>query len=160
MECNGEYRINMITIRNTQRKIKIDTAHLKRDAQTILDALDYSDFDLGIWLTSNKTIQTYNKEYRHKDKPTDILSFPYHTQLKAGNRIKVKSEEDKNLGDLIIAPEYVMHDLPKWNTTFEKHMQRLLVHGICHLLGYDHIKDEDYKIMHKKEVQLLKKLEL
>ena len=148
----------MITIKNTQRKIKMNTAHLKKDAQTILAALNYSDFDLGIWLTTNKTIHKYNKEYRHKDKPTDVLSFPYHTELKAGERIKVASEEDKNLGDLILAPEYIMHDLPKWNTSFEKHLQRLLVHGICHLLGYDHIKDEDYKIMHRKELQLLKKL--
>lgn len=148
----------MITIRNTQRKIKIDLAKLKSDAQLVLDALGYSDFDLGIWLTSNKMIHKYNKEYRGKDKPTDVLSFPYHTELKAGQRIKVKTEEDKNLGDLIIAPEYVMHDLPKWNTTFEKHMQRLLVHGICHLLGYDHIEDTDYKIMHRKEMALLKKL--
>ena len=148
----------MITIRNTQRKIKINSAQLKKDAQTILDALDYSDFDLGILITTDKTIHKYNREYRDKDKPTDILSFPYHTELKAGQRIKVKSEEDKNLGDLIIAPEYVMHDLPKWNTTFEKHLQRLLVHGICHLLGYDHIEDADYKIMHKKEMVLLKKI--
>jgi rRNA maturation RNase YbeY len=148
----------MITIRNSQRKIKIDIRQLKRDAQTILDALDYDDYDLGIWLTTNKTIHKYNKEYRHKDKPTDILSFPYHTELKAGERIKIKSEEDKNLGDLIFAPEYIMQDLPKWNTTFEKHLQRLLVHGICHLLGYDHIKDVDYKVMHRKELQLLKKL--
>lgn len=149
----------MITIRNTQRKIKIDIANLKHDAQTILDALEYSDFDLGIWLTSNTMIRKYNNEYRHKDKPTDVLSFPYHTELKAGQKIKVKAEEDKNLGDLIIAPEYVMHDLPKWDTTFEKHLQRLLVHGICHLLGYDHIEDEDYKVMLKKETQLLKKIQ-
>ena len=123
-----------------------------------LDALEYSDFDLGIWLTTNKTIRAYNKKYRDKDKPTDVLSFPYHLELKASKRITIKSEEDKNLGDLIFAPEYIQADLPKWNTTFEKHLQRLLVHGICHLLGYDHIKDEDYKAMHKKETQLLKKL--
>lgn len=148
----------MITIRNTQRKISIDVNRLKRDAQTILDALDYSDFDLGIWLTSNKMIRTYNKEYRDKDKPTDVLSFPYHTELKAGKRIKVTSDDDKNLGDLILAPEYIQNDLAKWETTFEKHMQRLLVHGICHLLGYDHIEDKDYKVMHKKEMELLSKL--
>lgn len=148
----------MINIRNSQRKIKVDVNQLKQDAQTILDALDYSDFDLGIWLASNTTIHKYNREYRKKNKPTDILSFPYHTELKAGKRIKVKSEDDKNLGDLIIAPEYVMDDLPKWETTFEKHMQRLLAHGICHLLGYDHIEDGDYKVMKKKEDQLLKKL--
>ena len=130
----------MISIKNTQRKISIDVNRLKADAQTILDALDYSDFDLGIWLTTNATIRKYNKEYRHKDKATDVLSFPYHTALKAGQRIKVKEDDDKNLGDLILAPEY------------------LLVHGICHLLGYDHIEDKDYKIMHKKEMELLKLL--
>lgn len=149
----------MITIRNTQRKIKIDVKKFKKDAQIILDALDYSDFDLGIWLTSNAMIRKYNKQYRSKDKPTDVLSFPYHSDLKPGKKISVKTEEDKNLGDLILAPEYIMHDLPKWNTTFEKHLQRLLVHGICHLLGYDHIKDEDYKLMLKKEKQLLKSLQ-
>lgn len=148
----------MIRIRNTQRKIKIDTNMLKHDAQKILDALGYSDFDLGIWLASNRTIQSYNKQYRQQDKPTDILSFSYHPTLKAGQKISVQSEEDKNLGDLIIAPDYVVNDLPRWNATFEKHMQHLLVHGICHLLGYDHIADEDYKIMHKKELQLLKKI--
>lgn len=148
----------MITIKNSQRKIKINIAQLKRDAQIILDALNYSDFDLGIWLTTNKAIQKYNREYRDKDKPTDVLSFPYHPDLKAGKRITAKSEDDKNLGDLILAPEYIAHDLPKWSTTFEKHLQRLLVHGICHLLGYDHIKDEDYKVMNRKETMLLKKL--
>lgn len=148
----------MITINNTQRKVKIDKAQLKKDAQTILDALGYSDFDLGILLTTNKTIQHYNKEYRSKDSATDVLSFAYHPHVKPGKKIVAKSEEDKNLGDLILAPEYILNDLPQWNTTFEKHLQRLLVHGICHLLGYDHIKDEDYKIMHKKEAQLLKLL--
>ena len=83
----------MITIRNTQRKVSIDVKRLKVDAQTILDALDYSDFDLGIWLTSNKMIHSYNKEYREKDKPTDVLSFPYHDTLKAGQRIKVKDDD-------------------------------------------------------------------
>lgn len=149
----------MITIRNTQRKIKINTSQLKKDAQTILDELGYADFDLGILITTNKKMHAYNKEYRGKDKPTDVLSFPYHTNLKAGQKIKIKSEEDKNLGDLILAPEYILHDLPQWNTTFEKHLQRLLVHGMCHLLGYDHIDDADYKIMHKKETILLNLLQ-
>ncbi len=149
----------MIVVRNMQRKIKINTAQLKKDAQTILDALDYADFDLGIMLVTDAAMQEYNKEYRDKDKPTDVLSFPYHPELKAGKRITVKMQEDKNLGDLILAPNYINHDLSKWNTTFEKHLQRLLVHGICHLLGYDHIADADYKKMHKKEMSLLKILQ-
>lgn len=148
----------MITIRNTQRKIKINLTKLKQNAQKILDALDYADFDLGIWLTTNNTIQKYNREYRNKDKPTDILSFPFHPKLKAGERITVKSPDDKNLGDLIIAPEYVKTHAKKLGIAFEQHMEVLLVHGICHLLGYDHSKDKDYEIMGKKEQMLLKKL--
>lgn len=149
----------MITIKNTQKKIAVDVAQLKKDAQTILDALDYSDYDLGIWLTTNATMRKYNKEYRQKDKTTDVLSFAYYPNLKPGERIEPCCDEDKNLGDLILAPEYIFNDLDRWGTTFEKHLQTLLVHGICHLLGYDHENDHDYKAMHKKELALLKKLE-
>ncbi|MGE0206334.1 MAG: rRNA maturation RNase YbeY [Candidatus Babeliales bacterium] len=148
----------MITIKNTQRSISLDLKKLKDDAQTILHALDYSDFDLGIWLTTNKTIHHYNKEYRHKDKPTDILSFPFYPELKAGERIHASAADEKNLGDLIISLEYVQKAAKELGVPFYKRMQVLLVHGICHLLGYDHIKDEDYKVMHKKELFLLKKL--
>lgn len=148
----------MILIKNSQRTITLDTNRLKKDAQIILDALKYSDFDLGIWLTTNKTIHKYNRDYRHKDKPTDILSFPFYPDLKAGERITALTDEDKNLGDLIISLEYVQADAKKLGVTFEQRMKRLLVHGICHLLGYDHIKDEDYKVMYRKEMALLKKL--
>lgn len=148
----------MIIIRNTQRKIPIDVKKVRQDVQIVLDALRYHDYDLGIWFTSQTTIRAYNRMYRHKNKVADILSFPYHTNLKAGERILARNPEDKNLGDLIISPEYVQHDLARWDQTFEKRMQALLVHGICHLLGYDHIKDDDYKVMKRKETALLKKL--
>lgn len=149
----------MIKIKNTQRSVALDLHKIKQDAQAILNELDYSDFDLGIWFTSNKTIRAYNKQYRNKDKATDVLSFAFHDHLKAGERIKARNDDDKNLGDLILAPQYIVDDLPRWNDTFEHHMQRLLVHGICHLLGYDHITDEDYKVMKRKEMSLLKKIE-
>lgn len=148
----------MITIKNQVNKIKVSEKKLKTDAQKILDILKYSDFDLGILLTTNKTIQRYNKTFRHKDKPTDILSFSYHADLKAGEKIKPKTDEDKNLGDLIISLEYVENDAKKWEQTFAQRMRILLVHGICHLLGYDHEKDEDYKVMHKQEQKILKLL--
>lgn len=145
----------MISIKNNTRTIKFDSAQFAQDAQQVLDALKYHDFDLGILLTTNKTIRQYNKNYRQKDKATDILSFPYHPDLQAGKRITVRSEDDKNLGDIIIALEYVQKDAPNWGHTFEHRMRVLLVHGICHLLGYDHIEDADYEVMRKKEAQLL-----
>jgi len=145
----------MIQIKNSQRTIKIDTAQLKKDAQTFLTALGYEDFDLGIWVTTNATIKKYNRDYRHKDKPTDILSFPYHDTLKAGKRIIVREPEDSNLGDLIISAQYVEKDATRMGISFDRRMRRLLVHGICHLLGYDHMKDSEYKVMLAKERELL-----
>lgn len=148
----------MILLKNRQRKIQLDTQRLERDAQALLEILDYADFDIGILITTNRTIKNYNREYRHKDKPTDILSFPYHPELKAGKRIKVRFPEDKNLGDIIISAEYVVQEAQKYGVTLYERLQVLLVHGICHLLGYDHITDHDYNIMHAQETYLLQEL--
>ncbi len=149
----------MILIKNEQENIDFDSSTLKKQAEKILEHLGYQDFDLGILLTTNDEIQKYNREFRKKDKPTDILSFPYHTELKAGDRIKPEVEEDKNLGDIIISLEFVKKDAPeRWSQTLEERMPILLAHGICHLLGYDHIKDEDYQIMKKQEKTLLNQI--
>lgn len=145
----------MITIKNSQRKIKCNTSSLQQDAQRILNFLGYHDFDLGIWLTTNKTIHRYNKEYRAKDKPTDILSFAYHPYIKAGEKIVVQHDEDKNLGDLIISLEYVQNVADELGVTLAERMRILLVHGICHLRGFDHETDAQYKVMHKEEKRLL-----
>ena len=153
----------MINIKNTQRTIPLDKAVLKATAQKILDILGYSDYDLGIWFTTDKTIRKFNKEYRHKNSATDILSFAYHSDLEAGERITPESDDDKNLGDLIISPLYVKAQLhadrgSQMDTTLDQRLTVLLVHGVCHLLGYDHETDEDYAVMDKLEREILSKL--
>ena len=146
----------MIRIINKQRTIHVDSKKLASIAQSMLAVLDYDDFDLGIWLTTDKTIHRYNKIYRNKDKSTDILSFPYHSDLKAGDRIAVRSEEDKNMGDIIISLAYVKRKAPEWNRTFEEHLIALLAHGVAHLLNYDHQTDEEFAVMQRVEKKLLK----
>ncbi len=148
----------MILIENNQNLIPVDILEIELMAQKILNALEYADYDLGILITTNEEMHHYNKEYRGYDKPTDILSFPYHPDLKAGERISVQTEEDKNLGDIILAPLYIQNDLDRWEQSFDTRIKILLVHGICHLLGYDHIEDADYEIMKQKEEELLKLL--
>ena len=73
--------------------IKINVKKIESNIFLMLDFLDYNDFDIGVWFTTNRTIRSYNKTYRKKDKPTDILSFPYHTTLKPGEKIKIKTPE-------------------------------------------------------------------
>ncbi len=146
----------MILIKNDQT-FPINTQVLEQNTQTALNTLDYADFDISIILVKPEVMQNYNKQYRDKDKVTDILSFPYH-EINAGDRIVAQNEDDKNLGDIIICPQYVMDDLERWQMNFDNRMNVLLVHGICHLLGYDHIEDADYEVMKKQEALLLDKL--
>ena len=148
--------MNMIKIQQRQKKISFNAQLFAKKAELILAHLGYQDFDLGILLTTNATIRQYNKLYRNKDKATDVLSFPYHEELKAGKKIKVTCDEDKNLGDLIISLPYVYDNNHHLRGTFEQRMDRMLVHGICHLLGHDHIQDADYRKMIRLENQLLK----
>lgn len=142
----------MITIKNTQRSIKIDTKQFIHDAQAALKELGYENYDLGIWFTTNATIQKFNKQYRAKNVPTDILSFPFHA-LQPGKKIKPRTQEDENLGDLIISAKYV-HDLYP-DDLFYPRLQKLLVHGVSHLLGHDHDTPETDAQMLELEERLL-----
>ena len=148
----------MITIKNQQRRFEVDKQRLVHIVAHVLDALNYADFDIGILVTTNKTIRIYNARYRNKDKATDILSFSYHTDLKPGKRIRVTSEEDKNLGDLILSFEYIHTSAQELNVSFMDRLKLLLVHGILHLLGYDHETDQQFRTMQKKESSIVKTL--
>jgi rRNA maturation RNase YbeY len=151
----------MILIKNKQRKIKVDIKKLHAQAEKMLGVLGYPDFDLSITLTTNQTIRKFNKNFRHKDKATDILSFPFHPDLQPGQKIRIKSEEDKNLGDIIISLEYAQKDAGKnWNRTFEHHLTALLAHGLAHLIGHDHNTDKEFKDMLKAEKMLLNAINL
>lgn len=146
----------MITIKDTQRKINVNKKKLKQDAQTILDKLGYEDFDLGIWLTTNATMRKYNKKYRNIDKATDILSFPFYPDMHPDQKIEAPTEAEKNVGDIMMSPEYIKDHAHEWKQTFDQRITATLVHGICHLVGYTHVNDEKEDVMKKKEQELLK----
>lgn len=151
----------MIKITNRQRKIKVNISALKRDLAVLLETVGYANFDIGLLITTNKSIQKYNREFRHKDNPTDILSFPFYPKLKAGEKIVITDPRDTdsfNLGDMIISAEYVWDQVGQDQAACAVRMRVLLVHGLCHLLGYDHMHEADYKKMHAKELALLRRL--
>lgn len=145
----------MINIKTRQKKIKVSISRIRKNIKSMLASLGYEDFDIGVFLTTNKTIKKFNKEFRKKDKATDILSFPYHSDLKPGDRVVINSPDDKNLGDIIISLEYAKKDAQAKNCSLEHHVNVLLAHGIAHLIGYDHKADCQYKAMQKKEKELL-----
>lgn len=153
MACDD--RSCVIILRITQRRIKIDNEWITMTADKIMSAAGYAGWGVGIWITTNKTIKQYNATYRHKDKPTDILSFPFYPKLKPGKRPKAVEPDDFYLGDIIISAERVEKDALDLHVTFDERMTVLLVHGICHLLGYDHETEAQFRVMHAREEELL-----
>jgi len=148
----------MVNINNEECTTALNMEQFEKDAQKILTLLGYQDFDLGILLTDNQAIQSFNRDFRSKDEPTDILSFPFHPDLQPGEKIIVESEDDKNVGDLIISLEYIKELCEQENKTINEHLKTLLCHGICHLLGYDHYTESSDAIMREKESWLAARL--
>ena len=99
-------------------------------------------------LSNNKSIKKLNKNFRNKDKPTDILSFPSNKKLK-----KIK---ENYIGDIIISYNFI--DKPKSQSLkfFKEKLIKTFIHGFLHLLNFDHIKDSDYLKMLKEEELIYK----
>ncbi len=148
----------MIFIKNSQKQIPINLKQVRKWGQIIMAELGYEDFDLNIWFCGARTIAQYNEQFRNKKEATDVLSFPFYPDLKAGERIQAIEPENKQLGDLIIAPIIIKRDAASHQVDPQERLKLIIVHGILHLIGYDHITDADYKIMHRQEVKLLKLL--
>ncbi len=148
----------MVYIENEDTITQFNPQEFQYNAQSIMEWMGYSDFDLNILLTNNETITRFNRDFRQKDVPTDILSFPFHPELAAGEAIIPVTEDDKTLGDLIISLEYIKPLCEEEHKTINEHLKTLLCHGICHLLGYDHYTEETDKVMKEKETWLATKL--
>ncbi|KAL4157689.1 hypothetical protein PRNP1_006706 [Phytophthora ramorum] len=116
-------------------------------------------WDVGVMLTTENHVQKLNRRYRKKDKPTDILSFPFHKVISPGRFPRVKTREERYLGDIYISPAYVRRQCedPQLEeiTMLEERLPVLMAHGLCHLMGYDHEQDDDYERMQEVETYIL-----
>mgnify|MGYP006144816429 CR=1 FL=1 len=113
-------------------------------------SLNKKSFKIKILLTNNKKMKFLNKKFRKKNKETDVLSFPFW------EKIQLKKNKNKNLylGDIAISYEYVKNRSKISN--FKLELDKMWIHGILHLLGYDHKKNKDYYKMKKTEDKILK----
>ena len=101
------------------------------------------NISLTLLLSNNRNIKKLNKRFRNKDKSTDILSFPSNKETKILKKTYI--------GDIIISYNFI--DKPKSQSVviFKKKLIKIFIHGFLHLLGFNHIKDVDYKKMLKEE---------
>lgn len=109
--------------------------------------------EVSISFVSNEEIHRLNKEYRQKDQPTDVLSFA----LEEGED-EVMVEDNgipRMLGDIIVSVEKAKEQAEAYNHSFERELAFLTVHGFLHLIGYDHMNDEEEKKMFSKQEEIL-----
>ncbi|MBO5704493.1 MAG: apolipoprotein N-acyltransferase [Alphaproteobacteria bacterium] len=122
------------------KKYKID---FEKIAYTAVPAV-YKDSEVSVVLVDDEEIRAINKQYRNLDKPTNVLSF--------------ELGDDILLGDIYISLDTVVREAKELNISVHDHVAHMLVHGVLHLLGFDHITDEEAAVMELKETNILKKM--
>lgn len=105
--------------------------------------------DISLHFIGDKRMKTLNSLHRHKKSTTDVLSFASRE-----NKIKYDSKED--IGDIFIDVPHIKRQARVWKENFETEMVRMIIHGILHILGYDHVKKNDANEMFAKQENYLK----
>ena len=118
--------------------------------ENIAQSLTSREIDLTI--CNNETIQEYNKEYRQKDQPTDVLSFPIE------NDIIISDENVMPLGSIVISINFVVSKAEEFKHTNSDELALLFIHGLLHILGYDH--EIDSGEMREKEALIIQRFNL
>ena len=142
---------------------------VKNVATKVIKLTKQSDnLEVAVEFVSKSKIRKLNRENRGIDKVTDVLSFP-STQIVAGELLNIKDpfvdclktdEENVHFGDIALCFARCKKQAKEYGVTVESEIKKLIIHSMLHLMGYDHIKDEDFKVMNKKEQELDKKIEI
>lgn len=116
---------------------------------------------INIILTTSENIKEYNKKYRNIDKETDVLSFPMFEKDELNEKINNKDFQTIDvLGDMIISIPKVEEQAKEYGHSFERELAYMVVHSFYHLMGYDHMVEEDKTEMRAKEENVLNKLKI
>ena len=116
------------------------------------------NLEISVLLTNNQQIQELNKNYRQKNQPTNTLSFPLldHQKIKNGNLNNINPITNHlALGDIILSYQTILQESQKQNKSFEHHLFHLITHSLLHLIGFDHIKENNAKSMEDLEIRIL-----
>lgn len=122
--------------------------------------LENSNIYINIILTNPENIRNTNKKYRNIDKETDVLSFPMFEKEEIEELKNNESSIIEVLGDIMISIDRVKQQALEYGHSFERELAYMLVHGFYHLMGYDHIEEDDKLKMRKKEENILNKLNM
>ena len=155
-----------VLIDNRQEEIKVDEALEAFVVQVVEEVIAYEqceeEFEVSISFVNNQEMRRLNKEYRNIDKETDVLSFPLvefiEEELNTEDEDAEYIEEEIALGDIDISMEKAVEQSEEYGHSFKRELAFLLVHGMLHLLGYDHDEEASEGEMFDKQEEILKNM--
>ncbi|MGL6186149.1 MAG: rRNA maturation RNase YbeY [Clostridium chrysemydis] len=164
----------MIYVENNQDKIEVSEDLIQKIKEVINFALKEEDVniktEISVLLVDNEEIREINNQTRNIDRATDVLSFPMlDFEDKKVYKEVYKDEkfddsyfdgEDLVLGDMVLSLERAKEQSEEFNHSFEREVFYLIVHSVLHLLGYDHMEEDEKSIMRKREEEILGSLEI
>lgn len=112
------------------------------------------EYEVDVNLVDNKTIHEINKNYRQVDCPTDVISFAFLDQVEG--EVKIQGDVPMLLGEIVISVDKAQAQAQEYGHSLKREMSFLFVHGLLHLLGYDHMQKEDEEIMFALQEEILK----
>ncbi len=124
---------------------------------TRLEDLDPENIEISLSFVDGDEIRTLNREYRGVDEVTDVLSFPL---IEDFSQIEEAPEGEIFLGDVVINMDRVKEQAEEYGHSLEREAVYLFVHSVCHLLGFDHMEEEEKREMRQREEEVMKLLDL
>ena len=125
-----------------------------------IERIDKLNLYINVVLTNPENIRKANKEYRNIDKETDVLSFPMFEKEDIEQMLKMGNDTEDILGDIIISIQRVEEQAKEYGHSFEREFSYMLIHGFYHLMGYDHMTEDEKNEMRKKEENVLELLNI
>ena len=159
--------MNIEIITDTEYKIDIDIDKIVNNVvrTALVEYYGGDGVELSVTLTDNEGIHKLNKEFRDIDSPTDVLSFPLLEFETPGDFESIASDSDIvdpdtdeiMLGDIVISLEKVVSQAEEYGHSKDRELAFLVAHSMLHLMGYDHIDDEERKDMESRQEDILSK---
>ena len=138
---------------------KIDEDILDKVERVMLAVLDYEDYDdnyeVSLSFVDNEEIRNLNRDFRNIDRVTDVLSFP----MLSDDEFDIEYEEE-SLGDIVISIQRADEQAEEFDHSLEREICFLVCHSMFHLLGYDHMEEEEAKDIHRREEEVLNGLDI
>lgn len=136
-----------VSIRNIQKKQKVNTSRFRRSLKRLLKELDIENHEISVLIVDDEQIRKINRDYLNRDRSTNVISFAM-TEGFSGNI------HPEILGDIVISAETALRDAMAAGLQFGDEMEFLLIHGLLHLIGYNHENTKETRRMKKMEQEL------